>query len=139
MNMQMQNGMSEKDVVNMILADEKRTAGEYATATLEANCQTVHSTFNQLLQNTLKTQRQVFEVMQQQGWYSSPSTAMSQDVQKQVQQAQQTKQQTDQFVGQHGMQTSAQQSANGAVNAAVMQEMMQNSSQAQARNSQRPM
>lgn len=96
----MRSNASDKDLVNMLLAEEKRTAGEYATATLEASCPTVHRTFMQLLQSALETQRRVFEFMNQNGWYSPPATAQAPDIQKQIQQSTQTQQTMQQMVGQ---------------------------------------
>lgn len=122
MNMQMQTGMSEHDMVTMLLAEEKRVAGEYVLATVEANCQTVHDVFSQLLQNTLQTQRQVFKVMEQKNWYPAPSPAPSQEVQKQIQHGQQTKQQTDQFLGSVG--TSSNVAGNQMLNGSAQQAAM---------------
>lgn len=122
MNYQMQMGMSEHDMVTMLLAEEKRVAGEYVLATVEANCQSVHDVFAQLLQNTLQTQRQVFQMMEQKNWYPAPSPAPSQEVQKQIQRGQQTKQETDQFFGTMGApgQAAANQMLNGAAQQASM-------------------
>ncbi|QSO49023.1 spore coat protein [Alicyclobacillus mengziensis] len=126
MNMQM--GMSEHDMVTMLLAEEKRVAGEYVLATVEANCQTVHDVFARLLQNTLQTQRQVFKVMEQNNWYPAPSPAPSQEVQKQIQRGQQTKQETDQFLG-----------AIGASRDAAANQMLNGAAQQAGMNHQRPM
>lgn len=90
--------LQEKDIVYSYLADLKRTAREYTTAVTESNCPEVRQTFQHLLQDTLNLQTQTYQLMSQQGWYNTSSTAGSTEIHKQIQTYQQTQMQTNQMV-----------------------------------------
>lgn len=99
--MPQQSVISDQDRVFTILAELKRTAREYATAVTESNCPTVRQTFENLLQDTLNIQEQVYQIMSNEGWYSAPSQALSQNISNQVTEYQQKQQQTSQLVEQN--------------------------------------
>jgi spore coat protein CotF len=106
--------LPEEDLLNTILADLKRTVREYTTATTEAACPEVRQMFNQLTDDTLKLQGQLFQVMSQNNMYTMPSKAPRTAVDKEVQCAQDTIQKANQFVQQRsgaGAQAFGQQQA----------------------------
>lgn len=92
--------LPQEDLLNTILADLKRTVREYTTATTEAACPTVRQMFNQLTDDTLKLQGQLFQVMSQNNMYTMPAKAPRTEVDKEVQCAQNTIQKVGQFVQQ---------------------------------------
>lgn len=104
-----QNTMTlpEKDLVFQMLAETKRVAGEYCVAVTEASCPVVRQMFTSLLNDTLQIQGEIFQVMQQHGWYQTPKSATRQDIANHIQTHQQDQQQTQQFVSQRmsGMMT----------------------------------
>ncbi|MCL6452325.1 MAG: spore coat protein [Alicyclobacillus sp.] len=114
--------MSEQDLVNMVLSDEKRTVTEYATASTEASCQVVRQCFAQLFNDTLKIHNQIFDLMSQKGWYN-PTQAPQQHVQQEAQEHQQTGQQTQQWLSQQQRQAGQPQ-----VNPQAMAQVMGNAS-----------
>lgn len=91
--------MSEKDLVNTVLSDEKRTVTEYAIAATEASCEVVRQCFTQMFNDTLQIHNQMFDMMSQQGWYN-PSPAPQQQIQQELQEHRQTGQQTQQWIAQ---------------------------------------
>ncbi|WP_428910258.1 spore coat protein [Niallia sp. Krafla_26] len=93
--------LQEKDIVYSYLADLKRSAREYTTAATEANCPVVRQMFEQLLQGTLNLQSQTYQLMSQQGWYNTSSTATNMEINKQIQTYQQTQMQTNQLIQQN--------------------------------------
>ncbi|WP_233147064.1 spore coat protein [Paenibacillus selenitireducens] len=105
MNSQQQNNqqgtfMPDGDMMYTILADLKRTVGEYTTATTEAACPAVRSMFTNLLNHSLQIQGDLYNYMQQNNMYDKPSPALKQAIDKEMQLMQQTQQQTQQFVSQ---------------------------------------
>lgn len=92
--------LPQEDLLNTILADLKRTVREYTTATTEAACPTVRQMFNQLTDDTLKLQGQLFQVMSQNNMYTMPAKAPRTELDKEVQCAQDTIQKTGQFIQQ---------------------------------------
>ncbi|NGM82973.1 spore coat protein [Paenibacillus sp. 7124] len=92
--------MQEEDLLNIILADLKRTVREYATAATESNCQTVRRAFNDLTMNTLRIQGDLYMQMSQLNMYQAPSKALRQELDKQIQSAHQTQQKARQFAQQ---------------------------------------
>jgi len=105
--------MSEQDLVNTVLSDEKRTVAEYATAATEASCPVVRECFTQLFHDTLQIHNQVYDMMRQQGWYN-PSSESQQRVQQELAEHQQTGQQTQQWIAQ-------QQTVLGSAGAGMIQ------------------
>lgn len=92
--------MQDDDLLNVILADLKRTVREYTTAATESNCPTVRRVFNDLTMDTLRLQGDLYTQMKQMNMYQTPSKALRQDVDKEIQSAHQTYQQTQQFIQQ---------------------------------------
>ncbi|MNE68238.1 Coat F domain protein [compost metagenome] len=92
-----QVNLAEQDILNTILADLKRTAREYTTATTESSCQTVRQMFNQLTDGTLRLQGELYQLMKQNGSYQSPPEAPRQEVDKLYQHASQTQQKSQQY------------------------------------------
>ncbi|QLG41807.1 MULTISPECIES: spore coat protein [unclassified Paenibacillus] len=99
--------MQEQDLLKSILADLRRTAREYTTATTEASCPVTRRMFTDLTNDTLRLQGELFNVMQQNNMYSVGSKALRQDVDKQIQSAHQTQQKCQQFIQEKNTQTSA--------------------------------
>lgn len=92
--------LPEKDLLYTILCSLKRTAGEYATAVTESNCNNVRQMFTDLLNSTLTLQAQLYTVMKQANLYNTASPALRQEIDKQTRQYKQFEQQTQQFVQQ---------------------------------------
>ncbi|GGF74191.1 hypothetical protein GCM10010912_19290 [Paenibacillus albidus] len=98
-----QNGsafMPDEDLLNVILADLKRTVREYTTAATESACPAVRRVFNDLTMDTLRLQGELYAQMGELNMYTPPSKALRQDVDKQIQAAQQTQQKCQQFIQQ---------------------------------------
>ncbi|WP_349293048.1 spore coat protein [Cytobacillus spongiae] len=93
--------LKDEDLLYTILADLKRTSREYTTAATESNCSVVRNTFENLLQDSLKMQGQLYQFMSQQGMYNTSSPAVESQIAQQITQYSQTQQQTDQLVQQH--------------------------------------
>ncbi|CAI6018915.1 hypothetical protein PAECIP112173_00173 [Paenibacillus sp. JJ-100] len=100
------NFMQEQDLLKSILADLRRTSREYTTATTEASCPTVRSMFNNLTNDTLRLQGELFNLMQQNNMYSASAKAPRQDLDKQIQSAHQAQQKCQQFVQEKQVQNS---------------------------------
>ncbi|MDR0268794.1 spore coat protein [Paenibacillus sp.] len=92
--------MQDEDLLYTILADLKRTVREYTTATTESACPMVRQMFTQLTDDTLRMQGELYNLMSQLNMYSTSSSALRQDLDKQLKDAQNTQQQTRQFVQQ---------------------------------------
>ncbi|RUT28471.1 spore coat protein [Paenibacillus zeisoli] len=104
-----QANLAEQDILNTILADLRRTAREYTTATTESSCQTVRQMFNQLTDGTLRLQGELYQLMQHNGSYQSPSHAPRQEVDKLYQHATQTQQKSQQYAQMTSAQGNASQ------------------------------
>ncbi|MDO7907397.1 spore coat protein [Paenibacillus sp. JX-17] len=96
--------MPEEDLLYTILADLKRTVREYTTATTESSCPAVRKLFTDLTGDTLRLQGELYQLMQQNGQYSTASKALRQELDKQLQSAQQTQQKVRSFVQQKSQQ-----------------------------------
>ncbi|MCQ6559632.1 spore coat protein [Paenibacillus mendelii] len=95
--------LPDHDMAYTVLADLKRVVREYATAATESSCQQIRQMFTQLTNDTLRMQGDLYNVMQQQGMYSTASPALRQEVDKQLQQQQQTQQKAQQHLQQIGL------------------------------------
>ncbi|RXT06975.1 spore coat protein [Ammoniphilus sp. CFH 90114] len=93
--------LPEKDLAYSILADLKRIVREYTTAATESNCPMVRQMFNNLVQDTLMMQGQLYTVMKQQNMYGTSTQALRQEIDKQYRNYQNTQQQTQQLLQQH--------------------------------------
>lgn len=111
MNMTQNQGLPEKELLDITLADLRRSVREYATATTEAACPMVRQMFTQLTDTTLKLQGELYQLMNSNNMYKAPSQAQRSEISKRVQSAQQTQTGAQQFVQQHaamgGMQAGA--------------------------------
>ncbi|WP_433945828.1 spore coat protein [Paenibacillus sp. SN-8-1] len=92
-----QVNLAEQDILNTILADLRRTAREYTTATTESSCPSVRQMFNQLTDGTLRLQGELYNLMQQNGSYQSPAKAPREEVDKLYQHASEAQQKSRQF------------------------------------------
>ncbi|GAA3402061.1 spore coat protein [Paenibacillus hodogayensis] len=92
--------MEDQDLLYTILCDLKRTCREYTTAATESNCPAVRQMFTQLLNETLNSQGQLYQLMSQLNMYNTSSPALRQEVDKQSKQYTQSGQKTSQFVQQ---------------------------------------
>ncbi|MCD1260773.1 spore coat protein [Paenibacillus athensensis] len=90
--------LQEQDLGNFILSELKRTAREYATATLEAANPQIRQLFQSLLQQTLNAQAQVFQELQKLNGYNDIQPAQQQQLQQEVQKQSQTAAQLQSFV-----------------------------------------
>lgn len=97
---QQQHHLPDEDLAYTVLADLKRVVREYATAATEATNPEVRQMFTHLLNSTLKLQGNLFQVMQAQKMYSTASSALRQEIDKQTKQNQQTQQKTMQYLQQ---------------------------------------
>ncbi|WP_460319727.1 spore coat protein [Paenibacillus sp. YSY-4.3] len=100
------NLLPEDDLLNVILADLKRTVREYTTATTESACPSVRQMFTQLTDSTLQLQGQMYQLLSSQNMYTAPSHAVRMEVDKKLQEGQQTQQQLQQFIQQRTAQMS---------------------------------
>ncbi|PYE52665.1 spore coat protein [Paenibacillus barcinonensis] len=98
--------MQEQDLLKTILADLRRTSREYTTATTEASCPMIRSMFNDLTNDTLRLQGEMFNLMQQNNMYSVSAKAPRQDLDKQIQSAHQAQQKCQQFIQEKNVQRS---------------------------------
>lgn len=111
--MSTQVNLPEQDILNTILADLRRTAREYTTATTESACPTVRQMFTQLTDSTLRLQGELYQLMQQNSSYQAPPHAPRQEVDKLYQHATQTQEKSQQFAQQSGIHAeTAQQQIN---------------------------
>ncbi|MDR5658580.1 spore coat protein [Serpentinicella sp. ANB-PHB4] len=71
---------SEKELMNDLLASEKQVTSAYNTGITESSCTNLRQQLTQCLNETQEIQYQLFNAMQQRGWYATKQ-AQSQDVQ----------------------------------------------------------
>lgn len=84
--------LSEKDILNDLLIQEKHMSSAYSTYVTEASCPNLRSLLTQNLTDIFNEQYQVFDTMRQKGMYQTKD-AQTQDVQQAKQQFQQMWQQ----------------------------------------------
>ncbi|WP_026478924.1 spore coat protein [Alkaliphilus transvaalensis] len=75
-----QRSLSEKELMNDLLASEKQVCSAYNTGITEASCQNLRQHLTSCLNDTQNIQYQIFDAMQQRGWYQTKK-AQTQDVQ----------------------------------------------------------
>ncbi|UVI28701.1 spore coat protein [Paenibacillus spongiae] len=95
--------LPDQDMAYAVLADLKRVVREYATAATESSCPQIRQMFTQLMNDTLRMQGDLYNVMQQQNMYSKASPALRQEVDKQLRQQQQMQQKEQQHLQQIGL------------------------------------
>ncbi|SFE47165.1 Coat F domain-containing protein [Paenibacillus catalpae] len=98
--MYQQHHLPDEDLAYTVLSDLKRVVREYATAATESTCPEVRQMFTHLLNSTLKLQGNLFQAMQSQNMYSTASSALRQEIDKQTKEYQQTQQKTQQYLQQ---------------------------------------
>lgn len=74
------SGLSEQELMNDLLTSEKQIISAYNTGITETSCTNLRQHLTKCLTNTQEIQYQIFDSMQQRGWYTTKS-APSQDVQ----------------------------------------------------------
>lgn len=73
--------LSEKDLMNDLLATEKQTISAYSTGITEASCVNLRNVLVDNFKTAEDTQYKVFDAMRQKGWYPTKDAA-DQDVQE---------------------------------------------------------
>lgn len=69
MKLPQQASFTEKELMNDLLASEKQVIGAYSTGMTESSCPNLRSTLEGNFKNVEKVQYEVFNAMQQKGWY----------------------------------------------------------------------
>lgn len=92
--------LPDQDMAYTILSDLKRVTREYATAATESVCPEIRQMFTEMLNNTLKMQGELYNIMQSNNMYNASSPALKPEIDKQFMQYQQTQQKTNNFVQQ---------------------------------------
>ena len=65
----MNTRMSEKDLMQDLLATEKQTISAYSTGITESSCQNLRNTLIDNFKNNQNIQYKLFDAMKQKGWY----------------------------------------------------------------------
>lgn len=87
-NMQQQPSLSEKDLLNDLLNQEKQIISTYSTYITEASCPNLRRVLTDHLNQTALDQFEVFDHMRKKGYYQTKD-AQSQEVQQSKQKYQQ--------------------------------------------------
>jgi spore coat protein F len=77
----MNTGMTEKDLMQDLLATEKQTISAYSTGITESSCQNLRNTLIDNFKNNQNIQYKLFDAMKQKGWYPTKDAPDS-DVQQ---------------------------------------------------------
>lgn len=77
--------LTDQDIAQSVLKDEKFLCGMINTSILEASSDTLRRDWMTCLQNSYRMQKQVFDAMNQKGWYSPAKADMQQISQAQNQ------------------------------------------------------
>lgn len=77
----MNNKLTEKDLMNDLLATEKQVISAYSVGITETSCPNLRNTLVDNFKNAQDTQYKVFDAMRQKGWYTVKD-AQDADVQK---------------------------------------------------------
>ncbi|WP_125153388.1 spore coat protein [Clostridium rectalis] len=67
--MQTSPNLSEKDLMNDLLATEKQVISAYSTGITETSCPNLRNVLLNNFRNAEDTQYKVFDAMRQKGWY----------------------------------------------------------------------
>ncbi len=73
-------GLSEQEIMNDLLTSEKQVISAYNTGITEVSCQDLRQHLTNSLTGTQEIQFQIFNSMQQRGWYQT-KPASNQEVQ----------------------------------------------------------
>lgn len=65
----MNTTMSEKDLMQDLLATEKQVISAYSTGITESSCQNLRNTLIENFKNDQNIQYKLFDAMKQKGWY----------------------------------------------------------------------
>lgn len=79
--MNQQANLTEQDLLNDLLNQEKQLMSSYATYIQEASCQNLRKILTNQFNQTSQDQYQVFDQMRQKGYYQ-PKDAQDQEVQQ---------------------------------------------------------
>ncbi len=93
-NMNQAAKLSDQDMMNDLLTQEKSLVSSYSTFLCEASCPNLRNVLTQNIQQISQDQYQVFDQMRSRGWYLTEDAPAPK-----VQQAQQKMQQTKQQLG----------------------------------------
>ncbi len=64
-----QPSFSEKELMHDLLATEKQVIGAYSTGMTESSCLNLRNTLEKNFKNVEQVQYEIFNAMQQKGWY----------------------------------------------------------------------
>ncbi|AWB43951.1 spore coat protein [Paenibacillus sp. CAA11] len=92
--------LPEKDLLNTILADLRRTVREYSTAVTESACPAVRQMFTELTDSSLRLQGDLYQLMASHQMYNAPVKAPRDEVSKRAQSARKTQEDAYRFVQQ---------------------------------------
>ena len=76
--MPMQPKITDQDIAQCLLKDEKFTCDMINSSILEAQSETLRQDWFSCLQNSYRMQKQIFDTMNQKGWYSPSKADMQQ-------------------------------------------------------------
>ena len=65
----MTTSMSEKDLMQDLLATEKQAISAYSTGITESSCENLRNTLVDNFKNNQNIQYKIFDAMKQKGWY----------------------------------------------------------------------
>lgn len=69
--------LSEKDIMQDLLATEKQTISAYSTGITETSCQNLRNTLLNNFKNSEEMQYKIFDSMKQKGWYQTKDAPAS--------------------------------------------------------------
>jgi len=78
--MNQQNGLSEKELMQDLLASEKQVCSAYNVGITESSCNNLRQHLTNCLNDTQEIQMEIFQAMNKRGWYQTKK-AQPQDVQ----------------------------------------------------------
>lgn len=84
------SNLSEKELINDALASEKQLLHIYGTYIAEASCVNLRNELTKIINETQQTQFEIFQAMQQKGWYNIQNAQLN-EVQQALQKYQQMK------------------------------------------------
>jgi len=71
----MNTTMTEKDLMQDLLATEKQSITAYSTGITESSCANLRNTLIENFKNNQNIQYMIFDVMKQKGWYPTKDAA----------------------------------------------------------------
>ncbi len=67
--------LTDKDIVNVLLKDHKLAASSFTNLVLESSNQFLRNDATNILTKTFQHQKQIFDLMNQKGWYSTQNAS----------------------------------------------------------------